>query len=120
MSINTITEFQQAELKRAIKTKINQLNQKFETHLLTCVDLDQFEDLNAMLSNWLILYDRTGSESPMWLLECLAKNDFWAAIKELNFLAKEHIQLDLIHEIVKATKAAEKEATVPAKPASKK
>lgn len=110
MSISTIIEFQQAELKKSIKTKISQLTQKFETQLLSCNDLDQFEDLDVALGNLLVLWNKSGNENIMWLFECLAKSDYWAAMKELNFLAKEHTQLDLLTEIVKATKVSEKDS----------
>ena len=110
MSISTIIEFQQAELKKSIKTQISQLTQKFETQLLSCNDLDQFEDLDVALGNLLVLWNKSGNENIMWLFECLAKSDYWAAMKELNFLAKEHTQLDLLTEIVKATKVSEKDS----------
>lgn len=110
MSINTIVEFQQAELKKSIKAKIADLTQKFENQLLACDDLDEFEDLNTALGNLFVLWNKSGNENVMWLFECLAKNDFWAAIKELNSLGREYTKLDLISEIVKATKAAEKDS----------
>lgn len=65
MSINTIVEFQQAELKKSIKAKIADLTQKFENQLLACDDLDEFEDLNTALGNLFVLWNKSGNENVM-------------------------------------------------------